>query len=133
MSPRQIPSQGSKIQQLRCFCLRRYKRSASSKKSRLNILKSLTQFIHRLKSVVFLRDSYKDVDLYDVVAICVAYCSKKGDPDYNPNLDINCNGHIGLYDVVIACTHYGEKSESSTVSCRNNDLEFSMTLESTRI
>ncbi|MDI6847989.1 MAG: hypothetical protein QMD23_07695, partial [Candidatus Bathyarchaeia archaeon] len=31
----------------------------SSKRSRLNMLKSLTQFIHPLKSVVFLRDSYK--------------------------------------------------------------------------
>ncbi len=50
-----------------------------------------------------------DVDLYDVVKICVAYRSEKGDPTYVPNRDINCDGVINLYDVVIACIHYGQK------------------------
>ncbi|MCJ7470389.1 PQQ-binding-like beta-propeller repeat protein [Candidatus Bathyarchaeota archaeon] len=50
-----------------------------------------------------------DVDIYDVVAICVAYGSKIGEPAYVPECDINCDGKIDIYDVVIACTHYGQK------------------------
>jgi len=48
------------------------------------------------------------VDIYDLVNICVAYGSRKGDSQYDPNLDINCDGKIDIYDVVIACANYGK-------------------------
>jgi hypothetical protein len=35
--------------------------------------------------------------------------AKKGDPIYLPDQDINCDGKIDIYDVVIACAHYGGK------------------------
>jgi hypothetical protein len=50
-----------------------------------------------------------DVDIYDIVSICVGYGSKKGDPNYFPNCDIDCDGDIDIYDVVTACTNYGKK------------------------
>jgi len=50
-----------------------------------------------------------NVDIYDVVAVCVAYGSKRGDLEYKPNCDINNDAKIDIYDVVIACSHYGEK------------------------
>jgi hypothetical protein len=50
-----------------------------------------------------------DVDIYDIVSICVGYGSKKGDPKYAPNYDIDCDGDIDIYDVVTACTNYGKK------------------------
>lgn len=56
-------------------------------------------------------DGDYDVDLYDVVKVCSAYGSNKGDPGYDPNFDVNCDDKIDLYDVVIVCTHYGEELE----------------------
>jgi len=53
-------------------------------------------------------DGDYDVDLYDVVKICLAYGSKKGEPEYEANCDVNCDDKIDLYDVVTVCIHYGE-------------------------
>ena len=49
-----------------------------------------------------------EVDIYDIVKICIAYGSKEGDPKYVPEFDINCDRKIDIYDVVIACIHYGQ-------------------------
>ena len=50
-----------------------------------------------------------DVDVYDAVKLLKCYGAKKGQPNYDPNLDINDNGQIFLYDAVILLTHYGQK------------------------
>jgi len=50
-----------------------------------------------------------DIDVYDVVMITSIYGSKKGDPNYNPNLDWYEDGTINIYDVVIATSRYGQK------------------------
>jgi PKD repeat protein len=50
-----------------------------------------------------------DVDIYDIVKLCMAYGFQKGDPEYDANCDINCDGDINIYDIVIACSHYGEE------------------------
>ncbi len=50
-----------------------------------------------------------DVDILDVVKITSIYASKKGDHQFNPNSDIDSDGVITILDVVIACTHYGQK------------------------
>ena len=52
-------------------------------------------------------DADFDVDLYDAVKLLRVLGVKEGDPDYNPNLDINNNGQI-FYDAVILLSHYGD-------------------------
>jgi parallel beta-helix repeat protein len=49
------------------------------------------------------------VEIYDIVKICWAYNTKQGDPEYKPVLDIDDDGDIDIFDVVIACVHYGQK------------------------
>jgi hypothetical protein len=50
-----------------------------------------------------------DVDLYDVVKLCAAYCSRPPGPPYAPGLDINEDGIVNIFDLVIACSRYGQK------------------------
>jgi uncharacterized protein YvpB len=46
------------------------------------------------------------VNLPDLVILAIAYGSKPGDPNWNPNADIDGNGVVGLSDVVILAQHY---------------------------
>jgi len=50
-----------------------------------------------------------DVDIYDVVQITGVYLSEIGDPQYKANSDLDCNGKIQIYDVIICTGHYGQK------------------------
>jgi hypothetical protein len=54
-------------------------------------------------------DADFDVDIYDIVGIASCYGAKKGEWQYAPVCDINDNEVIDIYDVVIACTHYGQR------------------------
>jgi thermitase len=54
-------------------------------------------------------DADFDVDIYDVVRICAAYGSKRGEPPYDPVCDMNDDGKINIYDVVTATANYGQK------------------------
>lgn len=54
-------------------------------------------------------DADMDVDIFDVVLLALAYGSEKGDPAYNPNLDVNCDGKIDIFDVVTVTRFYGYK------------------------
>ena len=54
-------------------------------------------------------DADCDVDLFDAVKFLKAYGAKVDTPNYDPNLDINCNGQIFLFDAVILLKHYGQK------------------------
>jgi parallel beta-helix repeat protein len=50
------------------------------------------------------------VDIYDVTAVCIAYDSKPGDPNWYPPADIAPPyGIIDIYDVTAVCITYGEK------------------------
>jgi hypothetical protein len=50
------------------------------------------------------------VDIYDVTAVCVAYNSKPGDPNWYPPADIGePYGIIDIYDVTAVCINYGKK------------------------
>ncbi|UCE29502.1 MAG: hypothetical protein JSV85_01900 [Candidatus Bathyarchaeota archaeon] len=53
-------------------------------------------------------DGDHDVDIFDIVAIQSAYGAHYGDPNYDPNYDINGNGDVDIYDVVIAAGNYGQ-------------------------
>jgi len=48
------------------------------------------------------------VSLADLVTLALAYGSKPGDLNWNPNADIIGNGIIGLSDLVILAQHYGQ-------------------------
>jgi len=46
------------------------------------------------------------VDIYNVVKITGIYGSKHRDPQFNPNSDLNDDGEIKIYDVVMCTSHY---------------------------
>ncbi len=54
-------------------------------------------------------DATFTVTILDVVKITGIYASKQGDPNFNPNSDINNDGKITILDVVICTGHYGQK------------------------
>jgi hypothetical protein len=49
-----------------------------------------------------------NVTLTDLVILAQAYGSVPGDPNWNPNADIDSNGTVGLTDLVIMAQHYGQ-------------------------
>jgi hypothetical protein len=49
------------------------------------------------------------VTILDVVNIASIYASEKGDPNFNPNCDLNNDGKITILDVVTCTAHYGQK------------------------
>jgi len=48
------------------------------------------------------------VDILDIVAITSKYGSKSGDPNWNPEVDIQPSGKIDITDVVTATSKYGQ-------------------------
>jgi parallel beta-helix repeat protein len=49
------------------------------------------------------------VSLADLVTLAIAYGSKLGDSNWNPNADIDGNSVVGLSDLVILANHYGQQ------------------------
>ncbi|MCJ7429749.1 right-handed parallel beta-helix repeat-containing protein [Candidatus Bathyarchaeota archaeon] len=49
-----------------------------------------------------------DVDLYDAVRLLACYGAKEGDPNFDPNCDIDNTGQVFLFDAVILLSHYGQ-------------------------
>lgn len=49
----------------------------------------------------------KKIDIFDIVLIAGSYQAQKGEPEFNPNCDIDDNEIINIFDVVIAATNYG--------------------------
>jgi hypothetical protein len=49
------------------------------------------------------------VDLRDLVAAAVAYSSTLGEPNWNPYADLNKDGTVGIYDIVLLLHNYGMK------------------------
>jgi hypothetical protein len=52
-------------------------------------------------------DGDGDIDIYDIIHLVSRYGSELGDPGYDPLLDFNQNGKIGIFDVVISVNSYG--------------------------
>jgi len=42
------------------------------------------------------------------VKIACIYGSVKGDPEFNPNCDLDNDGEITIYDIVMCANNYGE-------------------------
>ena len=53
-------------------------------------------------------DGDGDVDLDDFFALLIAYGTKQGDPDYNPDADINKDGEVGILDLYYVVRDYGD-------------------------
>lgn len=53
-------------------------------------------------------DADRDVDIFDLVAIGGIIGSERGDPDYDPNCDINIDDIVDIFDYVIAAGNYGQ-------------------------
>jgi hypothetical protein len=54
-------------------------------------------------------DGNRWVQIYDIVRMTFRYNVYWPDPKYDPNVDIIENGHIFIYDVVVAIEYYNEK------------------------
>jgi hypothetical protein len=54
-------------------------------------------------------EPWGSIDIYDVVMITSIYGAKSGEPNWNPELDLNPDGKIDIYDVVIVTSQYGKK------------------------
>jgi hypothetical protein len=54
-------------------------------------------------------DIDKDIDILDVVKVTARYGSKKGNSNYDVNVDWNDDGKIDILDVVIVTSRYGYK------------------------
>ena len=47
------------------------------------------------------------VDLYDLTAVALAFSSSPGDPNWNPETDLNEDGTIDIFDIVTIVVNYG--------------------------
>jgi len=92
-------------------------------------------FYHLWKQSVLYGDINNDgiVNIEDITIIAKAFGSYPGHPRWNAIADIDKNGIINIIDVAKVAMEFGKKVESSTASCRQNGLKFSMTLENTRV
>jgi hypothetical protein len=59
--------------------------------------------------VVLLGDLYKDgkIDMRDIGAICVLYGSREGNPNWNPEADLNGDKTVNMRDIGLECTNFG--------------------------
>lgn len=48
------------------------------------------------------------VNILDATLLCMAWRSKIGDPNYNPNCDFNKDGEINIEDTAIMSTNWGQ-------------------------
>jgi hypothetical protein len=51
---------------------------------------------------------YGLVDIVDVVYVAIHFGAEKGQPEYEPNADINGDGIIDIVDIVAVAIHFGE-------------------------
>ncbi|MCJ7425102.1 peptidoglycan DD-metalloendopeptidase family protein [Candidatus Bathyarchaeota archaeon] len=56
-----------------------------------------------------LENGHYDVDLFDAVKLLAYYGAKEGDPNFDPNCDIDNCGQVFLFDAVILLSRYGQK------------------------
>jgi hypothetical protein len=56
-----------------------------------------------------LENGHYDVDLFDAVKLLACYGAKEGEPNFDPNCDIDNDGRVFLFDAVILLSRYGQK------------------------
>ena len=62
----------------------------------------------RVNMVGDVTPEYGIVDIVDLVYVAIHFGAEKGDPEYEPNADINSHGIIDIVDIVIVAIHFGE-------------------------
>jgi len=61
------------------------------------------------------------VDVFDLVIVANAYCSKVGDPRYNPQADLNSDGAVDIEDLIIVALNFGHMyPPSNALQPQNN-------------
>ncbi|MDH5374989.1 MAG: ABC transporter substrate-binding protein [Candidatus Bathyarchaeota archaeon] len=90
-------------------------------------------FYHLWKQPVLFGDINNDgiVNIEDIAIIAKAFGSYPGHPRWNEISDIDKNGVVNIVDVAKVARNFRKKLESPTASCKQNGLEFSITLENT--
>jgi len=73
------------------------------------------------------------VNIADLAIIAKAFASYPGHPRWNQTADMDNNGVVNIIDVAKVAKEFGRKLESPTASCRQDGLEFNMTMENTYI
>jgi predicted acylesterase/phospholipase RssA len=51
---------------------------------------------------------YGNVDIMDIVTVAVAFNSKPNDLNWNMLADINNDGIVDIFDIVVVALHFGE-------------------------
>ncbi|MDH5267534.1 MAG: dockerin type I domain-containing protein, partial [Candidatus Bathyarchaeota archaeon] len=64
------------------------------------------RFMHTYKSVDINGDGI--VNIYDLATAAKAYGLVIGDPEYNPEADLNQDGRVDMRDLIVICRHWGE-------------------------
>lgn len=54
------------------------------------------------------------IDMEDINRIAAAYGSRPGDPKWDPECDLNGDGIINIFDIVIAARHFGTTAPQYT-------------------
>jgi len=52
----------------------------------------------------------RTVDIYDAIQLAMAFQTKPGKPNWNPDADLNGDLIIDIYDAIILATHYGTQA-----------------------
>jgi hypothetical protein len=52
----------------------------------------------------------KVVDIFDAILMSTSFGSKNGDPNWNPNADLDNSGEIDIFDAIILSSHFGEEA-----------------------
>lgn len=60
------------------------------------------------------------VDIKDVVIVANAYCSKVGDPRYDPQADLNNDGVVDIMDLIIVTLNFGNIYPGNALQPQNN-------------
>jgi len=48
------------------------------------------------------------VDIKDAITFSIAFGSKPGDPDWNPDADMDGNGEVDMFDMIRICINFGK-------------------------
>jgi len=62
------------------------------------------------------------VDLKDVYIVAKAYCSKVGDPRYDPQADLNSDGAVDIEDLIIVVLNFGHMYPPSNALQPQNNI-----------
>ena len=48
------------------------------------------------------------MDIYDAILLALAFDTVPGDPEWNPNADLNHDSAVDIYDAIILANNFGK-------------------------